>query len=78
MFNLDPSQFLQSEIEKLAGRQDPRGPVGILSRGNPLYKGFSNAAHRGGGPQFGRPKNGSMQQIQNAISRRLGESYGNK
>lgn len=75
---IDPNQFVRTDVDKLRGKQDPRGPVGILSRGKPIYGGFSNAAHRGGGPQFGRPKKGSMQELTNAIARRLGESYGNK
>lgn len=78
MFKLDPNQFVQTDVDKLKGRQDPRGPVGLFSRGAPIYNGMSNAAHRGGGPQFGRPKKGSSKAIENAISRRLGEPYGNK
>lgn len=56
--------------------KDSRGPVGILSRGKPIYNGGSNAAHMGGGPQFGRPANGSMQQFENAIGRKLGKTNG--
>ena len=60
------------EVTKLQGLKDSRGPVGILSRGKNIYNGGSGAAHSGGGPQFGRPANGSMQQFENAIARRLG------
>jgi len=55
-------------------QQDARGPVGILSRGANIYNSGSNAAHMGGGPQYGRPRNGSPQQFENAIARRLGGS----
>lgn len=81
---IDSNQFLpqdqnqQKKQRELLGIQDARGPVGILSRGKPIYRGGSNAAHMGGGPQFGRPRNGSMQQHENAIARRLGQSYGNQ
>lgn len=40
---------------RLTGQGDSRGSAGILSRGPNVYNGGSNAAHSGGGPQFGRP-----------------------
>jgi len=74
--SIDP---LKKEVTRMQGiqSQDARGPVGILSRGKNIYNHGSNAAHMGGGPQFGRPRNGSMQQFENAIARRLGQSNGN-
>lgn len=58
--------------------QDSRGPVGIFARGKNIYGGVSNAAHRGGGPQFGRPRKGSVKEFDNAIARKLGASNGRK
>lgn len=79
MLSLDPKNFVSKEttdqkaIDNLRGIKDSRGPIGILSRGKNIYNGGSTAAHSGGGPQFGRPANGSMQQHDNAIARRLGQ-----
>jgi hypothetical protein len=73
MFNLDPKNFLQKETSVQQGIQDSRGPIGIFSRGNPIYNGGSASAHNGGGPQFGRPPKDSPVGMRNAISRRLGE-----
>lgn len=51
------------KAKKMAGEKDSRGPIGIFARGKNVYKGGSQAAHSGGGIQFGRPS-------KNAIRRR--------
>ena len=43
-------------LEKLQGFQSSKGPVGIAARGKNVYRGTSHAAHKGGGPQYGRPR----------------------
>lgn len=43
------------EQEPMPPVNDPRGLEGILARGSNVYNGAGNAAHSGGGPQFGRP-----------------------
>ncbi len=48
-------------VRRLQGIQDSRGKVGIYSRGKNIYKGGSSSAHKGGGVQFGRPKNGAIE-----------------
>lgn len=65
-------------MKELHGLPDSRGPVGQFARGKPVYLGGSNAAHRGGGPQYGRPRKGSAKELEYAIARRLGIPYGNK
>lgn len=39
----------------IMGQKDSRGMIGKLARGANIYNGTSNAAHKGGGQQFGRP-----------------------
>lgn len=48
---------MEELMRLLSGMKDSRGPQGIAARGANIYNGTSNAAHRGGGPQFGRPRN---------------------
>lgn len=55
---------MDKTIKILQGHHDARSLRGRMARGNNVYKGTSQAAHRGGGIQFGRPKKA-------AISRRL-------
>lgn len=50
---------------------DPRGIMGILSRGAPVYNGGSMAARVGGGQGIGRPAQPGMPPM-DAINRRLG------
>lgn len=61
-------KFSQAALHRrLLGQKDPRGPVGMFSRGKNIYAGGSHKAHQGGGTQFGRPR----QVTQGAIQRRL-------
>lgn len=64
----------QALERRLSGVQDHRSMVGILSRGKNIYNGGSSAAHRGGGPQFGRPT-GAKDKVpgRSAINRRLAQ-----
>ena len=54
----------KSIMAKLQGVQDPRSKVGMMARGKNMYPG-GNAAHEGGGSQFGRPS------MQSAAKRRM-------
>ncbi len=75
MANRNVQKFGQAAVtRRLGGLQDHRGPVGILSRGKNIYNGVSSAAHRGGGPQFGRPK-GARDRVPNrsAVTRRIAQ-----
>lgn len=47
-------------LRRLMGIKDARGKVGIYSRGKNVYRGGSNAAHAGGGVQYGRPTNEAL------------------
>lgn len=59
---------MNDALLKVLGIPDSRSLTGILSRGANVYKGASMSAHRGGGPQFGRPKKNQISQ--GAIRRR--------
>lgn len=57
---------------RLQGMVDPRSKVGILSRGANVYKGVTNVAQSGGGPQYGRPQgSGDVNPLQSAANRRV-------
>lgn len=57
---------------RLLGTIDPRGTVGTLGRGRNTYMGGLTAAHRGGGPQYGRPTGSrDAEPMKSAINRRL-------
>lgn len=75
MTNRHEQKFGQAAIKRrLSGVQDARSMVGILGRGKNIYPGGSSAAHRGGGPQFGRPKGaGDKVPKRSAIRRRLAQ-----
>lgn len=75
----DRSRSLAYGARKAASVSDPRGLTGQLSRGRNVYRGGSNAAHRGaGGPNMGRPQENAMQTrskdavLKQAAQRRLG------
>lgn len=58
------SKSKNKNLHAVMGIVDGRSKTGIFSRGANVYNGVSKAAHKGGGPQFGRPK-------KKAIVRRL-------
>lgn len=65
---------MNSALQKrLLGQVDSRGMQGIFSRGKNIYHGGTNAAHSGGGPQYGRPR--KRPNLQNAIQRRMKRIY---
>lgn len=51
--------------------QDSRGTTGEMARGKTIYSGGSTAAHRGGGPQFGRPVGAKDKMKSSAVRRRI-------
>ena len=64
-------------MKKLMGLQDAKGMRGILSRGKNIYNSTSNAAHSGGGQQYGRPKGSKTKKknpYQMAAARRLNKN----
>jgi hypothetical protein len=63
---MTPMESILKRVQSLNGIKDPRGPVGILSRGANVYNQGTLAAHSGPGypGQYGRPP-------QNAVQRRL-------
>lgn len=48
-------------LRRLQGIKDSRGPIGMFSRGKNIYGGVSNAAHKGGGIQYGRPRKAALE-----------------
>ena len=66
--------------KKLMGLQDAKGMRGILSRGKNVYNSTSNAAHSGGGIQYGRPKGSKTkkQGIYQAAATRKLNMYGKR
>lgn len=71
---------IQSAATRRLGLKDSRGPQGEFARGKNVYKNGSNAAHSGGGPQFGRPaapKKGKLPDIYFHVGQRdTGENDG--
>ena len=65
--------YLSSILKRKNPDQQPdsRSTQGILSRGKNIYNGGSNAAHRGGGPQYGRPREGPQLVGPNSILQRI-------
>lgn len=57
---MSKSKSKDKNLRAVMGIVDARSKRGILSRGANIYKGGSNAAHKGGGPQFGRPKKSAI------------------
>lgn len=73
MANRNTQKFgIDAVRRRLTGVGDSNSTVDILSRGKTVYGNGSSAAHRGGGPQFGRPR-GSRDKIpaKSAINRRI-------
>lgn len=59
---------MEEVAKRMQGLKDARGPEGILSRGNTVYNGTSNAAQSGpGGADMGRPPANQIQMAQTAM-----------
>lgn len=59
---------------RLLGHTEAAGKAGIFSRGKNIYNGVSHSAHRGGGPQFGRPTGSKdVNRLKSAVSRRMAQ-----
>lgn len=73
--NRHQAQFgVDAVRRRLQGIVDPRGTVGMLSRGRNVYLGGLPHARTGGGPRIGRPVgSGDVNKMASAMRRRMGQ-----
>lgn len=73
--NRHQAQFgVDAVRRRLQGIVDPRGTVGILSRGKNVYMGGLPHARSGGGPGIGHPVgSGDVNKLASAMKRRMGQ-----